>query len=434
MPLTEGTGMKSRQIPECRDHKVKQIFKWSRGDLKYLRSLLDDYGPVLKIDLGNPTPLFVFADPQYSKEFFSQPKDAIGNKADGFLALLGEKSLFGLSGEEHLQMKRIVADAFHTGELSHQIAQTEDVMLREIDSWPENKIHQTRSLFMRLYRKTMQEILWGSDRVSLTNHLVEIIEELLEYNTHQSATLRTMALDPRSIVNKRYSEKMVAEMHSEFEKVMEVVMADPTRSERKDVMSILTSLTDSDGNKLTHQELRDQMMSLTTAGHETTATETSWLLDMLAHNGDVQQKIYDGDDELGLRAIKETMRLRPVVPNVLKQAKKDLQIVDVEIPKRSLVIVSIWLTHMNPDIYESPDQFNPDRWLNPPDNNYAWIPFSAGLHRCIGARLATEQMQIVMKTVLDKYEILPVHKSEKQINKAIISAPKYGGEVFLRVR
>jgi cytochrome P450 len=193
------------------------------------------------------------------------------------------------------------------------------------------------------------------------------------------------------------------------------------------VLSILLQARDEAGAPMTDAELRDELMTLLLAGHETTATSISWAFDLLLHNPDklarLREDIAAGRDEYLDAVIKETLRIRPVVPGVVRKLTEPLELRGYEIPAGTRVAPNIYLTHTNPAIYPEPREFRPERFLENGADTYSWIPFGGGIRRCLGASFATYEMKVVIPAILQRVEAEAAGPSEQIRRRAITFAP-----------
>jgi cytochrome P450 len=209
---------------------------------------------------------------------------------------------------------------------------------------------------------------------------------------------------------------------------------DPRASERSDVFSLLLAARDEDGQPLTDQELRDELMTLLVAGHETTATAMAWTLERIVRHPDVLERLQaEPDGEYLDAVIKETLRLRPVVPAVARKLMVPMEFGDWSLPAGVHIAPSIYLLHRRPDLYPDPLAFNPDRFLGVTPGTYEWIPFGGGIRRCLGASFALMEMKVVLSTILKNVRLKPAPGSEAEsvTRRAVTFAPTRGGRVAI---
>jgi cytochrome P450 len=217
-------------------------------------------------------------------------------------------------------------------------------------------------------------------------------------------------------------------LHAEIE----ARRADP--AERDDVLSLLMAARDEDGRALSDEELRDELMTLLVAGHETTATALAWTLERLARHPEAlataKAEARAGGHEFLDATIKETLRLRPVVPAVVRQLQAPMTFGGWNLPAGAHIGPSIYLLHRRPDLYPDPLAFRPQRFLERSYGTYEWIPFGGGVRRCLGASFALFEMQVVLSTLLERVQLKPERGAGESVaRRAITFAPARGGRI-----
>jgi len=223
----------------------------------------------------------------------------------------------------------------------------------------------------------------------------------------------------------------------------------PDLAERTDILSLLMLARDEEGRAMTDAELRDELVTLLLAGHETTATAVAWAVERLVRHPDklarLVAEIDAGESEEYMQAVvSETLRVRPVVPLVVRSLQEPLAVGDLVLPAGTRVAPSIHLTNRNPRVYEAPAEFRPERFLENAGgrdiNPYSWIPFGGGIRRCIGASFATLAMKLFLRTALS--ELRPElpggwrrrRRGERNRRRAITLVPSAGARVVWRAR
>jgi cytochrome P450 len=177
-------------------------------------------------------------------------------------------------------------------------------------------------------------------------------------------------------------------------------------------------------------EIRDQLMTLLIAGHETTATGLAWALDLLARNPEVMDRARTGGETYLRAVVAESLRLRPVVPLAGRRLAVDLTVDGLTIPAGTDVTPSIWLVHTRPQEYPEPYSFRPERFLDKPPSTYAWIPFGGGVRRCIGAAFAELEMRIVLERILDRFDLRPAgRRPERVARRNVTFSPRHGTRI-----
>jgi cytochrome P450 len=189
---------------------------------------------------------------------------------------------------------------------------------------------------------------------------------------------------------------------------------------------------------MSDRELRDELMTLLVAGHETTATGLSWAIELLARHPEALARLEDdlaaGNDEYLDAVIKETLRLRPVIALVLRKLVEPMEIGGRLLPAGVSVAPSIYLVHRNPEIYPEPGRFRPERFLEQPPGTYTWIPFGGGVRRCLGASFAEFEMSVVLRELVMRRRIRPVGKPEHSVRSTITNVPSRDAEILAEAR
>jgi cytochrome P450 len=214
---------------------------------------------------------------------------------------------------------------------------------------------------------------------------------------------------------------------------------DPGLDERQDILSLLLRARYEDGSPMADSELRDELMTLLVAGHETTATSLAWTLERLVRHPDklerLRAEVEDGGDDYMDAVIKETLRLRPVLPVVVRRLTEDTELAGYRLPAGTAVVPCIHLMHRRADVYPDPRAFRPERFLEQPAGTYTWIPFGGGVRRCLGASFAMFEMKQVLSALLTRVDLTATDPApERVMRRAITMSPGRGGEVSVRRR
>ncbi len=191
-----------------------------------------------------------------------------------------------------------------------------------------------------------------------------------------------------------------------------------------------------DGSPMRDEEMRDELLTLLVAGHETTATSLSWAIERLTRNPDklerLRAEVLEGREEYLTATIQETLRLRPVISIVLRKLTEPVEIGGYELPAGVSVAPCVYLVHRNPEVYPEPQRFLPERFLDNPPGTYTWIPFGGGVRRCLGASFAQFEMAVVLKELVKRHQIRPANpKPERVFRRAITETPRHNAEVIL---
>jgi cytochrome P450 len=211
---------------------------------------------------------------------------------------------------------------------------------------------------------------------------------------------------------------------------------DPRLDERDDILSLLIQARYEDGGALNDQDLRDELITLLLAGHETTATALAWAFDLLLHHPGVLDRLTAelgaGEEAFLDAVIKETLRIRPVIPMVGRRLMRPMSLGGYDLPSGVIAVANIFLTHRRPDLYPDPLAFKPERFIESQADTYTWIPFGGGTRRCLGAAFATTEMRVVLRTVLTEARLSAGNPEMEAVGRrAVTMVPKRGALVVL---
>jgi cytochrome P450 len=240
--------------------------------------------------------------------------------------------------------------------------------------------------------------------------------------------------DPLAALNRR-----LAEVDTLLSAEVAERRADPDLESREDILSMLVAARFQDGEPMSDAELRDQLLTLLLAGHETTATALAWTMDLLLRHPATLERLrseVDNREEPYLRAvIAESLRLRPVVPLAGRRLREELRVDGFTLPPGTDVTPAIWLTHTRQDLYPAPLEFRPERFLDAAPETYSWIPFGGGVRRCLGASFAEFEMRVVLRETLRRWELRGARRRPEGIARRNVTfSPRRGTPVVVSTR
>jgi cytochrome P450 family 138 len=224
-----------------------------------------------------------------------------------------------------------------------------------------------------------------------------------------------------------------------LDRMIELARQDPALEDRDDVLALMLQARYDDGTEMTRGAIGDQLLTLLTAGHETTATTLAWAVERLRRHPDVLLRLAaeaDAGQAHALRdaAIWEVQRTRPVIERTIRQVRAPvMRLGRWTVPRGQRIVVSIATVHSNPDLFPDPDRFDPDRFLHARPGTYDWIPFGGGVRRCIGAAFAHMEMDVVLRTLLREFTLEPTsRRGERWHSRGIANCPAAGGRAIVR--
>ena len=316
------------------------------------------------------------------------------------------------------------------GELMAEVAE------RHVSAWPKDEPFSVIDSTQAITLEVVQRAVFGIEDGGRLDHVGRLLRAVLDPMANRWQML-TLMLAPSSWGRRspwgRFRQR-VREADAAIYEEIRMRRADPAAAERGDVMSLLLQARDEDGEPLSDKELRDELVTLLVAGHETTATSLAWALERITRHPDVLARLEDDPDGEYLDAvIKESLRLRPVVPAVGRMLAEPVELGGYELPAGVSIVPSIYLTHRRADIYPDPLAFKPERFLENPPSNFEYLPFGGGVRRCLGASFAQFEMKIVLGTIMRHARVrAPESRAEGITRRSITFAPSSGGRIVAR--
>jgi cytochrome P450 len=383
-------------------------------------------------------------DPALVKELFQGSNEQLhAGEANALLGpILGERSVLLLDGSEHLRHRRLMLGPFHGRRMQAYADSMRESADLEIESWPVGQEFRLIESMQSLTLRVIMEAVFGyrpgtPEEAELRRAVRAMIEPIA---SPRGLVLLRVAMTALPIV-KRRAPSHAAERFEEAKRAVDEILYaeiarrrnDPSLAERDDVFSALLLASDDEGRRLSDREVRDELVTLLMAGHETTATGLAWTFDLLLHSPLVHKRALEGDDAYLDAVVKEALRLRAVIPGVGRVVRGEpFRLNGYRVPPGTEINPSIRMMHMREDLYPDARTFRPERFLGPdaPDT-YTWIPFGGGTRRCLGASFALMEMRLVVRRVLERTALRPADPELEQIQfRAITQAPRNGVRVI----
>jgi len=348
--------------------------------------------------------------------------------------VVGSASLLLLDGDRHMRMRKLMLPPFHGQAIASYAELIEQISDREIDRWSAGETVRTRTVAQAITLEVMIRAVFGVSDPGRIAELKRRLPRLSSINPVLLVMQKDLGpLSPwgRFIRNRdRVDEILYEEIRQR--------RADPDRDAHNDILTLLLSARDEDGNLLTDRELRDELITILLAGHETTATSIGWAFERLLRTPAVLERltaeVKAGESSEYLEAvIKETLRVRPVVTEVFRSPTEPTELGGYLFEPGTQLAVSIALLQCDPDLYgPDPLAFRPERFLEGAPESYTWIPFGGGVRRCIGAPFALLEMKIVIARILARTRLRATRvKDEKARFRGVTVLPSRGGEAVV---
>jgi cytochrome P450 len=309
---------------------------------------------------------------------------------------------------------------------------------RQIARWPAGKPFAVAQTMRAIALEVIMRAVFGVDDAARLARLDFALRRLLDATTPPLRVLVLMWAKPDGITMRSWQRtaptlrRVDALIYDEIRRRR----ADPRTPEREDILSMLVQARDERGEPMDDRNLRDELMTLLVAGHETTATALGWGLERITRHPEVAERLAaearadDGDEYVDAVA-KEILRVRTVVPFVVRQLARPTTVAGLDLPAGVRVAPCIHLVHRRPDVYPDPDAFRPERFLDRPAGTYTWIPFGGGTRRCLGGAFAIFEMKAVLRTIAASGRVQAAEAGDEPVGRrGLTLVPGRGGRVI----
>ena len=437
--------MEPQLPPGPREPSVLQTIRWWNRSVPFLERNRARFGKRFTIRLLDTPPFVMLSDPDDVKQVFTAPPDVLhpGEGARILEPVVGTKSVILLDEGEHLEQRKLMLPAFHGEKMERLTGLVTEVAEREAASWPRD---EPLVLHPRLQALTLEIILravFGLEEGERLDTIRSRLTEILELASRPIGMVSSRIPALQRDLGPLSPFRRFVELRDEVDELVFDLIDERRRDgeEGDDVMTMLLAARHEDGSPMTKQELRDELMTLLTAGHETTASELAWAFERLVRTPAVMSRLVeeidrgDGDEYL-TATVQETLRRRPVLPNCAPRlVMKPVEIGGWTYPADVCVVPNAYLLHHDPDVYPEPYAFRPERFLEEAPGTYTWIPFGGGRRRCLGASFAILEMKVALRAVLGRTEVRGASAApENSRRRSITLSPGRGARVVLHDR
>ncbi len=396
------------------------------------------YGPMFTtrvVGFGNTV---IVSDPALIKQVFrADPTVLHAGTGSPLRDLLGPNSLLGIDEQQHMEQRKLLLPPFKGQRMKAYEGMIAEVAADEIDGWPVGVEFDTAPAMQRITLRAILRAVFGAEGGQL-----RALEELLPPWTALGTRL---SLTPWLRHNLGQSSpwakflSLRAQIDEVLDELIAVAKADPYLEDRSDVLALMVQARHEDGSPMTNPEIRDELVTMLVAGHETTAHTLSWAVERLRRHPEVLERLLDeaqqGGKALREATIREVQRTRPVIAFAGRIARKPFELGGFRLPVGTRVLVAGCLTHYDPTLFPHPERFDPDRFLDTVPDTYTWLPFGGGIRRCIGATFAHMEMDVVLRVLLERAELLPTDApGEPWAFRGIVWAAGEGGRAVIRRR
>jgi cytochrome P450 family 135 len=429
--------------PACDAPRARQTARWMARPLTFLKSLQAEHGDMFTIHLLHEAPWVMVSDPELVKQVFRAPSDALhaGEPKRILEPIVGPHSVLLLDEGRHMRQRRLLLPPFHGDRMTRYGETMREAAAAELERWPMGVAVPSAQHMGAITLEVILRAVFGVTEREHLDPLRETLGGLLDFTAGDARVVLVALGDPE-----RLGDERLDAFRQVLARADELVLAEIARrraqrdvEQREDIMSLLLGARHEDETPISDAELRDELLTLLVAGHETTATTLAWALERLVRSPQALQRTEAeaaaGGGPYTDAVIFETLRLRPVFPMVARAVKKPFELGGYELPAGVTVMPNIAVLHRRPDLYPDPESFRPERFLEKPPGTYTWIPFGGGVRRCLGASFALFEMRIVLSTLLARASARAAEPEPETAKRRLIALPpSRGGRVVLEPR
>ncbi|MBA2505955.1 MAG: cytochrome P450 [Thermoleophilaceae bacterium] len=380
------------------------------------------------------------AEPELIKEIFRADPEVL-RAGEGNVVLrpvVGSSSLLQLDGDEHMQERKLMLPPFHGEKLKGHAELMEQIVLSEVERWAPGEELALAPQLQAVTLEIILRVVFGVREGEEVEGLRQRLQRVMDVGGRPIGTALLIARNAG--LAKDFIDRDLKKLDVEIFAAIERRRTDPDLAEHDDILSMLIQARREDGSPMSDRELRDELMTLLVAGHETTATGLAWTFERLMRNPAALDRLTaearaGASTEYADAVVRESLRLRPPIPLVARKVKSPYRLGEWEIPPGATIAPAVWLTHRREDIYPDPHAFKPERFLDASPDTYAWLPFGGGVRRCIGASFAIMEMRIALQAIVRTVELrAPDARMENMRRRAIVFAPSRGARALVAAR
>ena len=424
--------------PGSRKPAPLQAIAYARNPLGFLAQYQRRYGDIFTVHFPYFGRMVYVARPDLVKAVFTgSPAVFHAGEANATVLepALGPNSVLTLDDEPHLRQRKLLLPPFHGERVQRYGELIVAVTRAEMESWPVGEPFAIRTHTQRITLAVILKAVFGVHDEDRHRRFEALIDEFARrVGPITSFPFLRRSFGPFSPWARFVRARQALDAFIYEEIAMR--RAEPGHEERDDVLSLLLGARDEEGEPMNDRELRDELVTVLGAGHETTATGLAWAVERLTRNPRVLERLRAslaaGEEDYMAATVRETLRARPVIVDVARRLKAPATIAEYELPAGTFVLPAIAALHYREDVFPEPEEFRPERFLDGKADNYAWIPFGGGIRRCIGAAFAEYEMRTILREFVERAELRPAEPAPERVKvRNITLAPARGGRVVL---
>jgi unspecific monooxygenase len=424
-----------------------QLANWILDPIAFTRRMSQKYGDTFTLQLGNLGKYVILGNPQAIQEIFSQDAKLFDVGRGNHLAepLLGQNSLTLLDGERHRRERKLLMPSFHGERLQTYAGQICSITDQFIDRLPIGQPFTARSAMQQISLEVILQVVFGLSE----GHRYQQIKPLLtDWINMTDSPLRSSMLFLKFLQHDWGSWSPWGRMKQRQQQIHHLLQEEieerrsQSQEGRTDILTLMMAARDEEGQAMTDAELRDELLTLLFAGHETTATILAWAFYEVYRRSDIRQKLLDElesaesvADPLKIAQLpyltavcQEALRMYPVLPVIFPRIpKSDIEIAGYKYEAETVILPSIYMVHYREDLYPNPDQFKPERFFDRQYSPSEYLPFGGGNRRCLGYALAQLEMKLILARVLSRCELALLDSKPLKIQRRGFALAPEGG-------
>jgi cytochrome P450 len=445
-PLSEEEARGLPAPPDIPLPRRLQVLRFNQRQIEFVFRARRELGEVFRMrGVVDGSPVITSHPDHVQSLFTAKPEQAPSITGESPLRpIVGPNSVLTATGARHMRQRKLLLPPFHGEAIERYAELIADAADREIDRWP---IGRPFALAPRMQAITLDVIMAGifgiegrPQRGTPEHGLRQATKALITASTLPAAQLvELMNIGREEPVG--LTKAGLAMLDRPTYRVIRARRAAADLQDRRDILSLLLQARTEEGEALSDQELRDELLTLVLAGHETTANQLAWTWERLVRAPAAYERLREavrcGDDQASATAVEstilESMRSRPVIPIIGRRVMVPWRLGEYAVPADTPVTMSILLVHHREDVYPDPFAFRPERWDDNKPGTYTWIPFGGGIRRCLGAALAMAEQRVVLEHMARRLDLeaedpAPEHATHRNVT----MIPSRGARVIRR--
>ena len=393
---------------------------WQMRTTAFMDSAHRRYGDLWTLRLLGGTTFIMVSDPELIQDVLTTDPEVLHAEARLATQLVGETSVLVTQGREHDAKRDLLLPFFKSDHVKHYRSEITRIAERELEAWPLNEPMRLLPRLRRITLSVMMSCVLGERPGPRHDALHARMENLLGASPwrmvrHQIRHMRGMGPEKSFL---RMRGAVDALLYEEIEEARN----DDHVAERHDVLAMLVQAKDDDGSPVSDTEIRNQVMTLLMQGYTSTANGLAWALERVMRHPEVLERLRSEaqteSEDYADAVVKETLRLRPALPYVMRRVNKPYQLAGFDLERDTMIACNLYLLQRREDLFPEPDRFRPERFLEQEPPAYTWIPFGGGTVRyCLGASLAMTEMKGVLRTILRRARLEPVGEGDEEIRR-----------------